>query len=100
MVKNWLATASVIAMLAAGSAKADLVVNGGFETGDFTGWIQSGDTVSTKVNTFIPHTGNFSVQAGPATSLGFLSQTLPTTPGTNYTISFWPFNTTDIQPNE
>jgi hypothetical protein len=100
MVKNLFATVLIVAMLAAGSAKADLVVNGGFETRDFTGWTQSGDTGFTRVGNINVHSGSFSAEAGPDTSLGFLSQTLSTTLGTNYTISFWLENGDNIFNNE
>jgi hypothetical protein len=68
-----------------------LVQNGGFETGDFTGWTQSGNTNSTDVTsgpTFV-HSGSYGVEAGPYLTLGFLSQALTTVPGQNYLLSFW-----------
>jgi hypothetical protein len=70
-----------------------IVTNGGFETGNFSGWTQSGDTGSTGVaGTFDgtpPHSGNFAAHFGPTGALGFISQTLTTTVGTSYTLSFW-----------
>jgi 1,4-alpha-glucan branching enzyme len=73
---------------------AYLVVNGGFETGDFTGWILSGDTTYTIVDNgynsgITPHSGNYEAALGTAMSLGYLSQTLPTVPGTSYLLSCW-----------
>jgi hypothetical protein len=83
------------------SASAQLVVNGGFETGDFTGWTQSGDTSFTSVqnNASLAHSGNFYASFGPINSLGFITQTITTTPGQTYSLSFWLWNTNDPANN-
>ena len=69
----------------------NLVVNGGFETGDFTGWGLAGEAYVDDGSGFgiSPHSGTFlaDLMLG-ARSLGRLSQTLATTPGANYVISF------------
>jgi hypothetical protein len=77
-----------------GRASADeLIVNGGFETGNFMGWARSGDEGFTFVDGSPnpPHSGNFAAQLGPD-NLGFLTQTLATVPGQEYTFSFWLYN--------
>ncbi|MGA3181056.1 MAG: leucine-rich repeat protein [Verrucomicrobiota bacterium] len=78
----------------AGPVYSGLVLNGGFETGDFTGWNQSGDTSYTFVDNgsqsdIPPFSGNFDAVLGTSGSIGLLSQTLSTTPGANYLLSFW-----------
>lgn len=79
-------------------ALAGLIVNGGFETGDFTGW-----TVSVEdprdVNYFgvrdsihgisVAHSGQYGAFFGPVYGLIYLSQDIPTEPGASYTLSGW-----------
>lgn len=78
----------------------NLVVNCGFETGSgvFDPWVQAGDTTYTDVNSDLVHTGSLSAEMGPIGKLGYLTQTLPTAGGQNYTLSFWLAN--DSSPNE
>lgn len=58
-----LALVGLLALSETQSVKANLITNGGFEKGDFTGWMQSGNTDFTGVTgTFFdtpPHSGNF-----------------------------------------
>src|SRR5437016_1069609 len=76
-----------------------LTVNGGFETGDLTGWTNTGDTSSTAVNNVNPHSGTFALEAGPANGEGFLDQVIPTVAGTAYDVSFWLANDDDSGDN-
>ncbi len=80
----------------------NLVQNGGFESGDFTDWTQSGNLASTLVSTNIvySHSGTFGAQLGPTGSLGFLSQNLVTVPGQTYVLSFWLDSPNGLTPNE
>jgi hypothetical protein len=87
----WLAVG--LALSTIGSANAlNLITNGGFETGDLTGWTLTGNTgfigVTCPGPSSIVAEGNCSAFAGPAGSLGFVSQGFATTPGEPLYISF------------
>ena len=65
-----------------------VIVNGGFETGDFTGWTRSG---STSIST-TAHTGTYSAQVGsssPFSGDSSISQAFTAPSGTGHTLSFW-----------
>jgi hypothetical protein len=72
-----------------------LLVNGGFETGDFTGWTTGGNFEDTYVmdGSFYvfggAQEGTYYTVMGPVGSDGTLSQTFSDTAGTPYTFSFW-----------
>jgi hypothetical protein len=71
-------------------ARADLIVNGGFETGDFTGWTTGANSFSQYIVTSPVHSGNHAAQiAGYSFDPDTLSQTVTTTPGQTYDLSFW-----------
>src|SRR5262249_30422683 len=55
-----------------------IIINGGWETGDFPPWTDTGDTSFTSVVDFNAHSGTFALETGPATSDGFITQTIPT----------------------
>jgi hypothetical protein len=68
-----------------------LVQNGGFESGSFTDWtlteVASESFVST--NTIAVHSGSYGAELGELGGLAYLSQTIPTIPGSAYSISLW-----------
>ena len=84
----------------AGRASAgpmNLIVNGGFETGDFTGWTLGGNTANTFVGPPFdgvghPFSGLHAAVLGAVGSVGTLSQTFATVPGTSYELSLWGAN--------
>ncbi len=75
-------------------ASAQLAVNGGFESGSFSpGWTATDpnptnfiliDSASNEA-----HSGNFCALLGSSPDPGTLLQTLNTTPGQTYSVSFW-----------
>jgi hypothetical protein len=94
MKPAWLALLA-LATLAPVARAQNLVVNGGFETGNFAGWVQSGGVVqgsgaaptgaTAPEGSFLYATGAPSFAPfGPAT----LTQVIATTPGQTYNLSF------------
>ena len=74
------------------AARADLVVNGGFETGDFTGWT----TVAAQttfggfgVTPQNPHSGNYDAYFNQFFGLNSIRQNLTTVSGSSYNLDFW-----------
>jgi hypothetical protein len=94
-MRRLLWTGLIFSLLSAASApaRADFVTNGGFETGDFTGWstakASSGSDFG--VSTAYAHTGIYGAFFG-ASNVGLydtISQNLATTAGDSYLVSFW-----------
>lgn len=85
------AAALIGAVVLAGSAQANLVTNGGFETGNFSGWTQFGNTGATGVtnSSRYVHSGTFGGAFGAVGSPGGIFQSLATQAGTTYQVSFW-----------
>jgi len=91
-----------------GTASAALV-NGDFETGDFTGW--SVDTVNNwamVINSGTQHAGNFEAQLGtyadvntgnPGPAATLTHDAFATTAGQQYTVSFWLANDSKASTN-
>jgi len=82
-----------------------IIQNGGFETGDFTDWTLSGNTIATAVvgggtGSVYVHSGTYAAQLGPPSSPGYLTQNLTTSAGQNYMVSLWLRNPTGGTPNQ
>ena len=90
-MKHAFAAAAVMALCASASA-ANLVTNGSFETGNFSGWNFGGNTGATGVTSNfqgVPATdGNFEGYFGAVGGDTVLSQQLTVSAGATYTISF------------
>ncbi len=92
MNRGLLSAFACLSFLAPVAIHADqLVINGGFETGDLSGWTQSGNSsvFNTGVQMDMPHSGDYYAYFGPESSDGYLTQTLNTVPGELYQMTFW-----------
>jgi hypothetical protein len=86
----FVAILALVAVHSTAFAATNLVTNPGFETGDFTGWTQSGNATFFGVTADARRSGSFGGRFGPVgNELGFLSQTLATTPGETYQLDYW-----------
>lgn len=73
----------------AGTASA-AIINGDFESGSFSGWTQFGNVGFTSIGGgATAHSGSFGASFGPVGSTGGIVQTLATTAGTQYELSYW-----------
>jgi len=91
---RFFALAAVAALaLGAAPAKANLIVNGGFETGNLSGWTRSGvlnNTTASGLNDGVaPHSGSFQAALGPIGGDGVMSQSFSDTAGQSLQIEFF-----------
>jgi hypothetical protein len=92
--QSWFAAAAIFVAPLASAGVQNLVANGGFETGTFSGWTVTpapvGSWIVIFTNPGAGHTGNSFAQF-----LSFggiddrISQNLATTPGASYVLDFW-----------
>jgi hypothetical protein len=74
------------------------VANGGFETGDFTGWVQTGDVSFSGVDPSAARSGSYGAFFGP-TNTGGISQSFATVASQTYRIDFSLSLVDSAQPN-
>lgn len=95
-----MAASAMALMLSLGTTSAfalNLVTNGGFETGDFSGWVKNGSFMYVNSNNTL--SGSYSAALGSRGELGSLTQTINTLPGLLYELSFG-LATSGGQPSE
>ena len=70
---------------------AQTISDGGFESGNFSGWTQSGNEAGFSVSAASAyiHSGKYGAAMGAVGSLGYLSQTFVGEEGGTYVLSFW-----------
>ena len=98
--------ASLPVSITAINPNTPIVANGGFETGNLTGWTllhaSSKNNGVTASPAFV-HSGTYGMLLGQSGSLGYMYQTLTTVPGQSYLLSLWltnPTNSTGATPNQ
>jgi hypothetical protein len=82
-----------------------LVQNGNFETHSFTGWTETGTALAIEgmlvtSNARFVESGKYGAALGSQYTLGYISQTLQTSPGQLYFLSFWLSSTDGLVPNQ
>ena len=91
MFARRLAFAAAGLLMAIPAARADYIVNGGFETGNFTGWTTSGGDllVTTGIGSRTAHSGTYFAGLGTVGGNGSVSQTIADTPGQTLTLDYF-----------
>ena len=99
MISTMRSTATALAVAAslsfavsgAFAAGPELVSNGDFETGDFSGWTETPLNGATLygVDGLGPHNGSYAAYFGALDPYDTISQTIATVAGTSYTVSFY-----------
>jgi hypothetical protein len=102
-VSRFLAISVLLLVLTGRIASANLITNGGFETGDFTGWTATPAASGSNFGVVLgnQHSGTYTAAFGAfGSDLDAISQTFATTAGTPYDLTFYLFNRNDGQtPN-
>lgn len=90
--KNFLALLAIMVCMlfsAQPASAVNLVINPGFETGDFSDWTLGGSAIFTGVNTGSAHSGAYGAFSGAVGSDDTLSQNITMIIGETYELSFW-----------
>ncbi|HEX8947333.1 MAG TPA: PEP-CTERM sorting domain-containing protein [Dissulfurispiraceae bacterium] len=91
-----------LSLAAVPEARANLITNGDFETGDFTGWLAIPLGGGLEVNQDKPHNGHYAASfnaKGPLVDLA-IQFNIPTTAGKFYTMDFWLAHDTSARDND
>ena len=101
MKRQILIATTALGFMLAGSSHANLVINGGFELGNvpivndnrtnfIDGWTTQGDVFTETYQVEFRHSGSYAAQfSQPEGGRGRVAQTLPTTAGLSYELSYW-----------
>lgn len=94
--KTLISLALIAVSFCANAGLVNEVVNGSFETGDFSGWTVSANATSVAKGVPYAQSGSFGARLGnvaaPGPALGTISQTINTTGQATYTLSYWFFS--------
>jgi hypothetical protein len=81
-----------------------MIINGGFETGDLTGWNRTGNCSNNVGEAYYgssyAHTGNYYYYDPCVGGSDYLTQTISTVPSDTYVITFWLTNYLCCDPTE
>ena len=87
----------------AASSRGNFILNGSFETGDFTNWTQVGGATGVALTGgpggYAPEDGNYYAYLGTVGGLGTLSQSFATTVGQSYILTYY-LASNGTTPNE
>jgi hypothetical protein len=102
VISNAISTVTSTGAVLAVTVAEQWLQNGGFETGSFSPWSETGNFADCSVSSSAPavHSGTYGALLGPAGALGYLSQSLPTVSGQAYLVSLWLDSPDGLSPNE
>jgi VCBS repeat-containing protein len=93
-------TAADVTGLMTEDAGPSTLVNGGFETGDLSGWSTTSGSISAGFLGAGGGFGNYAANLGPTTTMAeTLSQSVATNPGEHYVLSFFVLGDTESSSN-
>ena len=91
IARKMICTVALLCAAAWSAQAVNIVNNPGLETGNFSGWTVNDPSnfSGVGVNPAFAHSGNNYAFLGATPNVGSLSQSLGTTAGTSYSLSFW-----------